>query len=100
MKEKQEQATLDLIHKHTHSITRKLDTMADQFDDLRNSVTQLTSVSNSAVALLNDISAKLAAALASGDVSGSIAALKADIDSDTQALANAVAANTPATPAV
>lgn len=62
--------------------------------DLKASVTNLTTVTASAIALLQGISEKLAEAIAANDPAA-IQALKDEIDSDVQGLADSVAANTP-----
>lgn len=66
-------------------------------DDLEAKVAAQETVQQSAITLLNEISAELKDALATGDTAR-IEALSAKIDSDTQALAAAVTANTPAAP--
>ncbi len=75
-------------------INQKLDHMAQELDDLKAAVAAETEVTQSAIALLNGLKAKLDAAIAAGDP----AALKALSDSlgkDTTDLAAAVTANTP-----
>ncbi len=75
-------------------IIEKLNHMAQELDDLKAAVAAETEVTQSAIALLNGLKAKLDAAIAAGDP----AALKALSDSlgkDTADLAAAVTANTP-----
>lgn len=67
-------------------------------DTLRTEVEENTTVINSAVTLINGLKAKLDAAIASGDPA-QLEALSASLDSSSNALAAAVAANTPTDPA-
>jgi len=69
--------------------------MAGELDTLESDVTAQTDVIQSAVTLLSGLKAALDAAIASGDMSR-VAAVNAQIESQTQALSAAVAANTPA----
>jgi hypothetical protein len=69
-------------------------------DELKVDVEAQTEVINSAVVLLNGLSAQLAAAIASNDPA-KVQAVKDELDANTAALAAAVAANTVApTPTV
>lgn len=70
------------------------------FDALNAEVTNLTSVVDSAVALINGIAAKVDAAIAANDAGDdtALAGLASSVRSQAEALANAVAANTPAEP--
>ena len=74
-------------------------------DDLVASVTAENTVVDSAIALINGFSARLAAAITAALAGGATAAqlvpltkLKTDVDAKATALAAAVTANTPATP--
>jgi len=69
--------------------------MAGELDALRAEVTRDTDVKASAVALLQGLKAKLDAAIASGDPAA-LTELSSTLGSTTQALADAVVANTPA----
>lgn len=71
--------------------------MAGELDDLKANVTANTGVVQSAVVLLQGLKAALDSAIASGDPA-QLKALSDQLGSDTQNLAAAVAANTPAGP--
>lgn len=76
--------------------------ITDAFDALNVKVGALETTEASAVALLQGLKSALDAALALGDPATIVAAVQAvsdKIGTDTQTLADAVAANTPATPA-
>lgn len=90
-------------------IKRMLHTMSQAIDDaiakLQASVTNLTAVDTSAVALISGFKAQLDAAVAAAQAAGATPAelqtltdLSASIDNSTQTLAAAVQANTPAAP--
>jgi hypothetical protein len=64
-------------------------------DNLAAEVAENRSVTDSAVALLGNIKAKLDEAIASGDM-GQVQALSDELDANNKRLADAVAANTPA----
>jgi len=76
-------------------LSRQENTLMATLDDVQADVTAQTTVVASAVTLLQGLSAQLAAAIASGDLT-KIQAIKDGIDANTTTLANAVAANTPA----
>ena len=69
--------------------------MMSQIDDLTSAVSAEDTVIDSAITLLNGLSSQLAAA---GTDPAKLQALQTDIQNKTQALAQAVAANTPAAP--
>ncbi len=69
--------------------------MGIELDDLTSKVQANSDVIDSAVTLLAGIKAKLDAAIASGDPAA-LTALSAALGADTQQLADAVVANTPA----
>lgn len=71
--------------------------MAGELDKLEADVAAEASVVQSAITLLQGLKAALDAAIASGDMSR-VVAVNAQIEAQTQALADAVAANTPPTP--
>jgi hypothetical protein len=72
--------------------------MADDFTGLEAEVANLTSVVDSAVALINGIAARIDAAVAASDAGDNtkLTALSASIKGEASSLADAVAANTPA----
>lgn len=71
------------------------------FDQLNSEVTNLTSVVDSAVALINGIATKIEAAVQANDAGDDtqLKSLASSVRSQADALAAAVAANTPAEPA-
>lgn len=74
-------------------VIRKESHMAGELDTLEADVAALTTVAQSAEALLAGLKAKLDAAIASGDMSR-VSAVSASIEANTSALAAAVSANT------
>lgn len=88
-------STLKRILQILQQIQQKEITMAATLDDLINDVTANKQVTDSVVTLLNGIAAQLAAAIASGDPV-KIQAVHDGLVANSTALANAVAANTPA----
>ena len=76
--------------------------MADDFTGLEAEVANLTSVVDSAVALINGIAARIDAAVAASDAGDNtkLTELSASIKAESDALAAAVASNTPAAPPV
>ena len=66
-------------------------------DDLTAQVAQNTTVEGSAVTLINNIAAALAAAIASGNPAA-LQALQTQLKTSSDALAAAITANTPAAP--
>lgn len=66
-------------------------------DDLKTAVAQNRDVTESAITLLQGLKQKLDDAIASGDPAA-LTQLSADLGSETTRLADAVSANTPATP--
>lgn len=74
-------------------ILKTVKNMADTLSDVQADVTAEDTVVDSAIALLNGLSAQIAALQPN---QAAIDALAADIKGKTQALADAVAANTPA----
>lgn len=91
-------------HIHWHDaehkeIKRALGRIMALLDDLTAKVSALTTVVGSATTLLDGIKAQLDAALALGDPAAIIAGVQSlanELGADTQALADAVARNTPA----
>jgi hypothetical protein len=70
------------------------------FDELNAEVSNLTSVVDSAVALINGIAAKIEAAVAANDAgdNSQLISLASSVRAQADGLAAAVAANTPAEP--
>jgi hypothetical protein len=87
--------SLDDIKKMLGLVIQKENHMSQELDDLTASVAAEGTVIDSAIVLLNGLSAALAAA---GTDPVKLAALKSDIDGKTASLADAIAANTPAAP--
>lgn len=79
------------------SLIAKVNTIMATLDDVKNKVDAETTVVASAVTLLTDLKTKLDAAIASNDPT-KLQALSDAIGAQTDALAAAVAANTPAAP--
>lgn len=71
--------------------------MAGELDELTANVATNTSVVGSAITLLQSLKALLDEAIASGDMS-KVKALSDQIGANDSALADAITANTPATP--
>lgn len=84
-----------LVTKQYHSIIKKLTPMANELDDLKAAVAKDTEVDQAAITLLNGLKQKLDDAIASGDPA-QLSALSAQLGSNSDALAAAVLANTPA----
>lgn len=74
-------------------IEQKVNNMGNELDSLTNQVASNTSVVESAITLINGIAARITAA---GADPAKLAALTASLKSEDDALAAAVAANTPA----
>jgi len=78
-------------------LNKVLSHMTTELDQLRASVAANTSVTASALALIQGFKAQLDAAMTDpNDVAGALTALSASLDASDTALAAAVAANTPA----
>jgi len=80
------------------TLTAKVNHMSAQLDSLTAEVAENATVVGSAITLLNGLKAQLDAALASSDPVEAIQALADSLDTTTNNLAAAVAANTPAGP--
>lgn len=76
---------------------KNIKAMANELDNLTNEVAENTSTVQSAITLLNGLKTKLDEAIASNDMS-QVQALSDQLSGNTDALAAAVAANTPAEP--
>ena len=87
---------LDAIEAKLDLILKQQGTIMAAIDDLQAAVTAEDTVIDSAIVLIQGIPALIAAA---GVDPAKLAALQADITAKSTALANAVAANTPAAPA-
>lgn len=97
------QSTLDAILTALTSLTgavfqmqRSVEPMSKELDDLTAKVAHNTEVEQSAITLIQEMAAQIAAVK---DDPAAIAALAAQLDAQASALAAAVAANTPAAPA-
>jgi hypothetical protein len=76
-------------------LNQKIKTVMAALDDLKAAVQKETEVDQSAIVLLNGLKAQLDAAIASNDPAA-LQALSDQLGSSSQSLADAVAANTPA----
>lgn len=76
-------------------IHRALERIMAELDDLKAAVARETEVDESAIVLLNGLKAKLDAAIAAGDPAA-LKALSDSLGAESQKLADAVTANTPA----
>lgn len=79
-----------------YKLRREIKTMAIAMDDLITKVTALRTVEDSAIALLQGLSAQLKAAIAGLPDQTKLQTLSDALDKDTTDLAAAVTANTPA----
>lgn len=86
------------VYNLLNQVLTSIGTIMSALDTLKTEVAQNTEVIASAVTLINGLKAKLDAAIASGDPA-QLEALSASLDSSSNALAAAVATNTPADPA-
>lgn len=78
-----------------HTVIERLEIMSQEMDDLTREVAENNTVIGSAVTLLEGLKAALDAA---GTDPAKLAELSASLDTQSTALANAVAANTPEAP--
>lgn len=78
-----------------HHILRALENIMAALDDLKAAVAKNTDVTESAIVLLQGLKAKLDEAIASDDPAA-LQALSDQLGTETQKLADAVTANTPA----
>ncbi len=78
-----------------HRIIQALEHIMAELDDLKAAVARETEVDESAIILLNGLKAKLDAAIAAGDPAA-LKALSDSLGTESQKLADAVSANTPA----
>lgn len=88
---------LDRIEAALAVVLQREIVMAGELDVLEAQVRRNADVTDSAVMLLQELKAKLDEAIQSGDMTR-VAALAAELGTKTQALADAVSANTPAAP--
>lgn len=86
---------LSRIERKINLLLQMEHTMSQEMDDLKAAVAAETTVGESVVALLADISSRLTAALAAGDTDA-IKALTQELKVNQEKLAAAVLANTPA----
>jgi hypothetical protein len=90
----------DRILESLASLSRRIYLMSLQLDTLTAEVAQNTTVVGSAVALIQGFSARLQAAIDAGADPVALQALADELNNSNDALAAAVAANTPAEPPV
>ena len=90
-------AGLERIEAKLDTIITKENQQMAAIDDLEREVSEQTTVISSAVTLLQELKRMLDEAIASGSMER-VAAVAAQLDSHSQALAEAVAANTPTPP--
>ena len=88
---------LSRIERKINLLLQMESAMGKELDDLKAAVAAETTVGDSVVALLADISSRLNQALASGDTAA-LAALSTELTANQAKLAAAVLANTPAPP--
>lgn len=81
------------------TVLSRLETMMATMDDVRAKVAALETVQDSAIALINGISAQLRDLAATGATAAALGQLADQLDADAVKLAAAVTANTPAPPA-
>ena len=81
------------MHVEFNALKERIDTIMSTLKDVQDAVTAEDTVVDSAIALLQGLAAQVAALQPN---QAAIDALAADINAKTSALANAVAANTPA----
>lgn len=86
---------LSRIERKINLLLQMENRMSQEMDDLKAAVAAETTVGESVVALLGDISRRLTEALAAGDTEA-IKALTAELKTNQEKLAAAVLANTPA----
>lgn len=82
-------------------VIAKILKMSQQLDNLTKAVTDLTTVAESAIGLINNLKTELDAAIAAnaaGDDGVALDALSATLGAEKEKLAAAITANTPATP--
>jgi uncharacterized protein YaaN involved in tellurite resistance len=86
---------VDDLHSHLLTIQQQGTKIMAELDDLKTAVARETEVDESAIVLLNGLKAKLDAAIAAGDPAA-LKALSDSLGTESQKLADAVVANTPA----
>ncbi len=92
---KRMEAKLDAILAQLKTLTDKETKNMAALDDLKTQVASNTTVIGSAITLLQGLKAALDAAIAQLPNSDALKALSAQLGTDDQALASAIAANTP-----
>lgn len=90
-------AKLESILGALNQLNGKVGTMTAELDDVVAKVTAMETVQEGAITLLGELKTKLDAAIASGDTAA-LVALSTRLGADTQKLADAIVANTPAAP--
>ena len=96
--EKQILAKLDQVLSGIHTVLTKGAVMSKALDDLIVQVTKVQEVEASAILLIQGIAQQLKDAIANGADPVKLAELTTQLDNSAQALAAAVAANTPVAP--
>ena len=91
---------LDLALAAINSLHEKVDQMSQNLDSLKAAVAANTAVIGSAVALIGGLAEKLQTAIDAGADPAELQALADELRAQDTALAEAVAANTPADPAL
>jgi hypothetical protein len=91
------ESSLSRIEQLLHTIITKEDAMAGELATLQASVTKIDTVVDSAIALITGIKQALDDAIAAGNPAA-LTALSTDLGAKADALAAAVAANTPTPP--
>lgn len=89
---------ITLFNHFAHHLLYQGERIMALLDSLQAAVAAESTVIDSAVALLQGLKAQLDAAIAAGSNPAQLQAISDAIAADTSKLANAVAANTPATP--
>lgn len=84
------------LYRKVNLIRMSTKPLPQEITDLQAAVAAEQTVEQSAIALLQNLSAQLTAALASADPTGAVEAVVANINTNAAALAAAVTANTPA----
>jgi hypothetical protein len=92
----EDRAQLNRIESLLQRLVQQEDRQMAAIDDVRSAVEQDTTVVGSAVTLLNGLTARINELIAAGNNDPALAQLAADLSANNQALAEAVAANTPA----
>lgn len=87
-----------ILNRKVNLILMSTKPLSQEITDLQAAVAAEETVEQSAITLLQNLSAQLTAALASADPTGAVEAIVTNINTNAAALAAAVTANTPAAP--